>query len=394
MADFFAPKRPSGRVAPEPGLGSIPENRDAPATLPRAKDDQLQSKEHVAEAVDTFIKAKSFRPALARAVASAARNVPELRDDVYDHVLTALRRTPSRGWPLLCVVALTCPPATDGCRRKVDAALACASSDYARYALFVHEVLGAVASPPSEQNIAAFDMRPPSVLSVTLVDGESLVEALPVAPWVDCAAVARHLVTTRLRLTDARRSTFGLFFADNGRPLHRSEFVGDVHESAFVFKRILRFLHEPSRSDDVLFERLNFLQCEDDVLNEGRLPIPRKDAGALAALSLLATMGAATPQRVEDLAALTEDLSIGECYPPSYEGEEPLTLASLAAPHVAEFRKLDARALHRAFVDRCRARPLYGAHVFEVDVVGGLDRCGHQISGAPRWCGGPRRSPQ
>ena len=177
--------------------------------------------------------------------------------------------------------------------------------------MFVHEVLGAVASPPSEQNIAAFGIRPPSVLSVTLVDGEALVEALPVAPWVDCAAVARHLVGTRLRLTDARRSTFGLFFADNGRPLHRSEFVGDVHESAFVFKRILRFLHEPSRSDDALFERLNFLQCEDDVLNEGRLPIPRKDAGALAALSLLATMGAATPIRVEDLAALTEDLSIG-----------------------------------------------------------------------------------
>ena len=150
MADFFAPKRPSGRVAPEPGLGTIPENRDAPATLPRQKGgDQLDSKEHVAEAVDTFIKAKSFRPALARAVASAARNVPALRDDVYDHVLTALRRTPSRGWPLLCVVALTCPPASDGWRRNVDAALACASRDYARYALFVHEVLGAVASPPS-----------------------------------------------------------------------------------------------------------------------------------------------------------------------------------------------------------------------------------------------------
>ena len=114
MADFFAPKRPSGRVAPEPGLGSIPENKDATATLPRqTADDQLQSKEHVAEAVDTFIKAKSFRPALARAVASAARNVPALRDDVYDHVLTALRRQPARGWPLLCVVALTCPPATE-----------------------------------------------------------------------------------------------------------------------------------------------------------------------------------------------------------------------------------------------------------------------------------------
>ena len=105
-------------------------------------------------------------------------------------------------------------------------------------------------------------MRPPSVLSVTLVDGEALVEALPVAPWVDCAAVARHLITTRLRLTDARRSTFGLFFADNGRPLNRSEFVGDVQESAFVFKRVLRFLHEPSRSDDMVFERLNFLHGE------------------------------------------------------------------------------------------------------------------------------------
>ena len=96
----------------------------------------------------------------------------------------------------------------------------------------------------------------------------------------------------------------------------------------------------------------------------------------MAALSLLATMGAATPSRVEDLAALTEDISINECYPPLYESEEPLTLASLAAPHVAAFRKLDARELHRAFVDRCRARPLYGAHVFAVEVVGGLDAPG------------------
>ena len=98
MADFFAPKPRAGRVAPEPGLGSIPE--DAPdETLPRERsDDKLDSKEHVAEAVDAYVAAKSFRPALARAVASAARNVPELRDDVYDHVLTALRRTPSTAW--------------------------------------------------------------------------------------------------------------------------------------------------------------------------------------------------------------------------------------------------------------------------------------------------------
>ena len=45
MADFFAPKPRAGRVAPEPGLGSIPENRDAPATLPRPKDDQLDWRE-------------------------------------------------------------------------------------------------------------------------------------------------------------------------------------------------------------------------------------------------------------------------------------------------------------------------------------------------------------
>ena len=160
---------------------------------------------------------------------------------------------------------------------------------------------------------------------MTLVDGEALVEALPVAPWVDCAAVSafggdaaaahgRAPVGVR-PLLRRQRATF--------KP---GEFVGDVHESAFVFKRVLRFLHEPSRSDDVLFERLNFLQCEDDVLNEGRLPIPRKDAGELAALSLLATMGAATPVRVEDLAALAEDMSINECYPPSYEGEEPIDI--------------------------------------------------------------------
>ena len=61
------------------------------------------------------------------------------------------------------------------------------------------------------------------------------------------------------------------------------------------------------------------------------MPIPRRDAGALAALSLLSTMGAATPQ-LSRTCELKEDLSINECYPPSFEGEEPLTLASLAAP--------------------------------------------------------------
>ena len=57
MADFFAPKPRAGRVAPEPGLGSIPENRDAPATLPRPKEDQFESTEHVAAAVDSALAA-------------------------------------------------------------------------------------------------------------------------------------------------------------------------------------------------------------------------------------------------------------------------------------------------------------------------------------------------
>ena len=87
-------------------------------------------------------------------------------------------------------------------------------------------------------------------------------------------------------------------------------------------------------------------------------------------------MGASTPNEVEDLAALAEDLSINECYPPSYEDEDPVALAALAAPHVLKFRGLDEQALHRAFVDRCRGRPLYGAHVFGVDVVSGLAATG------------------
>ena len=111
---------------------------------------KLDSKEHVAEVSTRTSRPRPSGPRSRARVASAAANVPELRDDVYDHVLTALRRTPSRGWPLLCV-------AHSPVRRRrtdvdaVDAALACASSDYARYALFVHEVLGAVASPPSKE---------------------------------------------------------------------------------------------------------------------------------------------------------------------------------------------------------------------------------------------------
>ena len=99
-----------------------------------------------------------------------------------------------------------------------------------------NEILSLVPGTPAAESSALRKQD-----RIVMVDGEALVEALPVAPWVDCAAVARHLINTRLRLTDARRSTFGLFFADNGRPLNRSEFVGDVQESAFVFKRVLRF---------------------------------------------------------------------------------------------------------------------------------------------------------
>ena len=66
MADFFAPKqRASGRVAPEPGLGSIPENRDAPATLPRQKgDNNFKLKLNK-------IKTKNPRPGVAPAESSA-----------------------------------------------------------------------------------------------------------------------------------------------------------------------------------------------------------------------------------------------------------------------------------------------------------------------------------
>ena len=253
MADFFTTKR-TNRIAPDGAI--IPEADAAPPAA------ELASVEHVNDALGTFVGSKAFRPALARAIAAAGCNCAALRDAIYDRVLAALHTMPARGWTLLCVVALTFPPTTDACRCKVDAALKCAT-DYARHARFVREVMGVVApSPPAAQDIAAFERRPPSVLTVTRVDGAPLADALPVAPWVDCAAVAAHVVRTRLRLTDHRRTTFGLFFSDNGRPLARGEFVGDLDEAEFVFKRVLRFLHEPSRSDDELFEKLNFLQCE------------------------------------------------------------------------------------------------------------------------------------
>ena len=238
---------------------------------------------------------------------------------------------------------------------------------------------------PVDAELEAFDLRPPCAPKIIFSDGSDVLDAFPVQPSINAAKVLEIICDGFLELTDDRKRTFYLTVEINGRRriILPHEFLGDVlapvdadDDRPIVFRRAVRRRDEPSASDDEAFERLNFVQAEDDVLNEALLRVDEELAAELASLSLFLSLDEVpvTPEQLLERTGPKADISMTECFPPSMKDEKPEALAELCRPHIhktAPFRSASTREWQRTFVDLVKAHPLYGVHQFAAIVRSG-----------------------
>ena len=340
-----------------------------------------------------YSTATAFRADLAATVVQKGLQEPQVRDEVYCQLMVMatgnpIQRSVDAVWKLLCACAVTFPPsallARHVCHFCLDRSRAPAPShDYARFCLTALEgsleAGAAYAVAPSVEEMAAYDLRPPVLAKISLVDGTPLAETFPVTPGVDAGKVAEICGRLFLELRDNRTATFGIFVeapADAGggtkspppRPLARTEYLGDAPAgSTFVYKRLALYGDEPTKSEDAAFEHMTFLQAEDAVVADGSLPVSDADAATLAAFSVVVCLGDDAPTTVDGLAGLDDGISLVEFFPPRFARADPRDLAA------AVVRKLPdpatpVRVLHRSYVDVAMRQPLYGAHFFAVRV--------------------------
>lgn len=277
--------------------------------------------------------------------------------------------------------------------------------NYAKYCLRTLEGMleaGASGFAPSVDEIAAYTERPPILATISLVDHVVLTEDLPVTPDLNCGKVA-EICAQFLELTDERAATFGIFVYDLPRdegvddpdghkpyadlertpkPCQDKDFMGDVivlkarqkRHFKFVYKRKIFLPQQNGPSDDAMFNRLVYLQAEDEVINEGKIfPESEPDALELAAISLYAAMVDDFSGCAGDLDAM-EDPALLDFVPPKFREaidgvagklvalRTPLGVADAEGDEDAQQALIED--LQQKFVKTCANYPLYGASFF------------------------------
>ena len=141
-----------------------------------------------------------------------------------------------------------------------------------------------------------------------------------------------------------------------------------------MYKRKIYLPSANGPSDDAMFARLNYLQAEDEVINNGNVaPKTEAEALELAAISLYAAL-------VDDFTACAADLDafenpgLLEFVPPKFREStdrvaeklvalrEPLGIAAAEGDEDAQGELINA--LQQKFVDTCATNSLYGASFF------------------------------
>ena len=255
----------------------------------------------------------------------------ELRDEIYCQLIKHLSsnsraESVAKGWQLMCMCVNVFPPTFDMELYLMHYILAKAEAgkgavvEYAKYCVRALEgtisngdnVAGYV---PNEQEILAYKERPPILANIFLPDGNCVTENLPIPPDVDVAKILT-LCTGILDLTDTRIDALGIFVYDMGpqdekkdydmtqvfkglkrtpRPLRNDDFMGSVAVQKARQKRVFKFVIKKKiflpkhafRGEDPNFERLLFIQAEDEAIMEDNLLIEEADTMAyLSALSM------------------------------------------------------------------------------------------------------------
>ena len=171
-------------------------------------------------------KLMQFPAALAQNVVKKVLANPEYRNEMFLLLMKHITDNPSkksasRAWQLLCISVGYFPPSTDFELFLLNFIQRHLRADdpigpYATFVLsrlqstFIHGPLGDYVSL---EEILAYTIRPPLIVSIELVDGTEIAADFPVAPHMDADDVSQ-MCNDFLAMTDKRRNLFGLFVQD------------------------------------------------------------------------------------------------------------------------------------------------------------------------------------
>lgn len=337
-----------------------------------------------------------------------------VRDEIFLQIIKQLSTNPraesvAKGWQLMCMCVSTFPPSPDFenyllhyILNKLEKGRG-AVVDYARYCLRTLEgMLSSGESSgfvPSVEEIQAYKDRPPILATIELVDGQLITEDLPVTPDLNVGKVL-EICSGWLDLKDHRANTMGIFVYDLGetgdsnskeadpyanapykdlirtpRPLRNEDFMGDVivqkarqrRKFKFVIKKKIFVPQHYARGDDSYYERLVYLQAEDETIIQGNIPIDDEaTVTELASMSMTVAFGEDLPTSVDGL--LGEGML--DFFPPAWREEKaPEEWAASVLANRDRMVGMDTENLQAEFVAIVQENPLYGTHWFYVHKV-------------------------
>jgi hypothetical protein len=193
-----------------------------------------------------------------------------------------------------------------------------------------------------------------------------------------------------LGLRDPRIDTFGLFMYDLGdmdgeepnpatkdlirtpRALRNEDFLGDVivqrakqkRKFKLVLKKKIFLPQHNGRGSDLFFERLVYLQGEDDVIIQGMVDVDTEEkAIALAGISMAVAFGEAMGYSSDDLV----EANVQNFVVPKFRSKRPATeWASFVYELREQLVKADSGDLQDQFLQIVQSSPTYGMHWFYV----------------------------
>ncbi len=360
-------------------------------------------------------KKMNFPEMLAHDILTKGFHYPTLRDEIYVQVIkqiTKNERTESiaKGWQMMCLCAGTFPPSVDFENFLLHFIISRyetsrgAVRDYARYCLRTVDGMLAAGEAsgfvPSVDEIKAYKERPPILATIELVDGNVITEALPVTPDLNVGKVL-EICSGWLDLSDSRASSLGIFVYDLGtssapadasytppayeelprtpRPLRNSEFMGDVivqksrqkRKFKFVLKKKIYIPTHNYRGKDPHYDRLIYLQAEDEIIIQGNVPVSDAETALkFATLSVSIALGdnfPSTPAGLLEPGDGGNELILDYVPPDWREEMKPAKWAKdvfdLANSEYAE-KEIDEMQLD--FIDLASESPVYGTHWFYV----------------------------
>ena len=334
----------------------------------------------------------------------------DLRDEIYLQIIKQLAsntraESVAKGWQLMCMCVGTFPPSFDMeyyllhyIISKVEGSRG-AVVDYANYCLRTLEAMlsnvdfkgGYV---PDTDAILAYKDRPPILATIYLVDGGEVITDLPVTPDVNVGKIIT-LCGNWLSLTDPRINTLGIFVYDEGpidasisenapysdlertpRPLRNDDYMGDVivlkarqkRNFKFVLKKKLFLPNDNARGEDEKYERLVYIQGEDDVFSTGNVTIP--DIETMANLSCISMSVAWGEELGNDYETLESQQLMSFVGPAWRDQLGPEEWAEKILSYTSSCVGNSSSDLEDMFLRCIEMCPNYGVHWFHVKLLG------------------------